>query len=306
MDNPVSRSYLCYQEGPESPTSEVCRAVVAAGGTQPLYDWNEVNIADAAGRHQQLIPDGRLCSAGRDKYSGLDLARSDWPTTTLPEGGSFTFTFRATAPHAGGFELYVTKDGYDPNQPLRWSDLEAAPFHAESDPRLVDGSYVMDVALPNKQGRHLIYAIWQRTDSPEAFYACSDVVFGADGGTSSAAPPPAPAPDPEEDTEGEASGGGDDECHEGHDGEPAGTEDDEAAGKSDRAERQQSHHHHGHGKRGKGSGAARDDLAAAAATDDANGGAIQPAIAGIATRSSPPPGVPLPTLAPKPPISWTS
>ena len=33
---------------------------------------------------------------------------------------------------------------------------------------------------PNKIGRHVIYAIWQRDDSPEAFYSCSDVVLGND------------------------------------------------------------------------------------------------------------------------------
>ncbi len=29
-----------------------------------------------------------------------------------------------------------------------------------------------------KSGRHIIYSIWQRSDSPEAFYNCVDVNFG--------------------------------------------------------------------------------------------------------------------------------
>jgi chitin-binding protein len=217
MDNPVSRSYLCYQEGPENPVTDVCQAVVAAGGPQPLYDWMEVNIANAAGNHREIIPDGQLCSAGRDKYRGLDLARSDWPTTTLPSGGSsFTFEYRATAPHAGGYELYVTKDGYDPNQPLRWSDLEDTPFHVEDAPQLVDGYYLMDATLPDKQGRQLIYAIWQRTDSPEAFYACSDVVFG-ESGDNSAPPPPADDNEDADPSNGDPTDGGDDDtCHAAH------------------------------------------------------------------------------------------
>jgi chitin-binding protein len=34
------------------------------------------------------------------------------------------------------------------------------------------------VRLPaGKTGRHLIYVIWQRSDSPEAFYSCSDVTY---------------------------------------------------------------------------------------------------------------------------------
>lgn len=195
MDEPISRSYACYQDNPENPASDVCQAVVDVGGPQPLYDWNEVNIADAAGRHREIIPDGELCSAGRDKYAGLDLARADWPTTSIPAGEDYEFRYLATAPHQGGWELYVTKDGYDPTQPLGWDDLEAEPFLTVDNPELVDGHYVMPATLPDKSGRHLIYAIWQRTDSPEAFYACSDVVFeGGSGGD----PTPPPDPDPTE------------------------------------------------------------------------------------------------------------
>ena len=191
MQTPPSRLYACYLEGPETPDTAACQAAIAVGGTQPLYDWNEVNIADAAGRHREIIPDGRLCSAGRDKYGAFDVAREDWPTTRLPTGGTFRFLYKATAPHRGQFELYLTRDGYDPRQPLRWSDLEATPFHVQPDPPLVDGAYAMDAVLPaGKSGRHLIYSIWQRSDSPEAFYSCADVIFGA--GTT--APTVAPAP----------------------------------------------------------------------------------------------------------------
>ncbi|MFE3328362.1 lytic polysaccharide monooxygenase [Streptomyces sp. NPDC059176] len=187
LTDPVSRVSACYAEGPESPKSAACKAVVAAGGTQPLYDWNEVNIADAAGKHEQLIPNGKLCSAGRDKYKGLDLPRADWPASKLT-AGQHTFRYKATAPHKGSFELYVTKNGYDPSKPLKWSDLEDEPFAKVTDPKLVNGEYVFDGTVPGRSGRHLIYSIWQRSDSPEAFYTCSDVVFGKDSGGSAPAP----------------------------------------------------------------------------------------------------------------------
>ncbi|MFF7019598.1 lytic polysaccharide monooxygenase [Streptomyces klenkii] len=190
MTDPVSRVSACFAEGPEHPRSAACKAMVAAGGTQPLYDWNEVNIGTAAGRHRQIIPDGKLCSAGRDKYKGLDAARADWPGTKLASG-RHTFTYRATAAHRGTFELYVTKDGYDPRKPLKWSDLEAKPFAKVTNPALKNGSYVFDGTVPKKSGRHLIYSIWQRSDSPEAFYTCSDVDFG---GKQAAAKAVAPAP----------------------------------------------------------------------------------------------------------------
>ncbi|MFD8114965.1 lytic polysaccharide monooxygenase auxiliary activity family 9 protein [Streptomyces microflavus] len=177
LTDPVSRVSACFAEGPESPVSAACKAAVAAGGTQALYDWNGVNIANAAGKHRELIPDGKLCSAANDKFKGLDLPRADWPASPV-KAGKHTFKFRATAPHKGSFELYLTKPGYDPTKPLAWSDLEAKPFAQATDPALVDGSYVFDGTIPQAAGRQLIYTVWQRSDSPEAFYACSDVVFG--------------------------------------------------------------------------------------------------------------------------------
>lgn len=134
MGDPVSRVAQCYAEGPESPASAACRAAVSAGGTQALYDWNGIRIGDAGGRHQALIPDGELCSAGNDEFKGLDLARADWPATGV-RGGSYTFRYRVTAPHRGTFEVYLTKAGYDPAQPLSWADLDLEhPVARATDP----------------------------------------------------------------------------------------------------------------------------------------------------------------------------
>ncbi|MGR4884482.1 lytic polysaccharide monooxygenase [Streptomyces sp. LARHCF249] len=195
MTDPVSRVAACYAEGPESPRSAACKAAVAASGAQAFYDWNAVNIANAAGNHRALIPNGQLCSAGNDKYQGLDLARADWPASPMT-AGAHTFRYKGTAPHKGSFELYVTKDGYDPAKPLAWSDLEPAPFAKVTDPGMQNGDYVFSGTVPAKSGRHLIYSIWQRSDSPEAFYTCSDVVFGKDNGGSGTKPSGKPSAKP--------------------------------------------------------------------------------------------------------------
>ncbi len=194
MQSPPSRTYTCrFLDNPERPTSPACRAAIAAGGVQPVYDWNEVNIPDAAGRHRQIIPDGRLCSAGRDKYRGFDLARTDWPATRVPADGSYTFRMAGSAPHRGTIDLYLTRAGYDPRRPPRWSDLERTPFL--SIPTSHDSHrYEATAKLPSgRSGRHLIYAIWQRTDSPEAFYSCSDVLIGGSS-VDTGAPDPVPMP----------------------------------------------------------------------------------------------------------------
>ncbi|MFH9422323.1 lytic polysaccharide monooxygenase [Streptomyces sp. NPDC017529] len=193
MTDPVSRISACFAEGPEHPKSAACKAMVAAGGTQALYDWNGVRDGNAGGQSRKRIPDGKLCSANSPEYKGLDLARADWPSTKL-KAGDHTFRYKATAPHRGSFELYITKDGYDPAKPLKWSDLEAKPFAKVTNPKLTGGDYVFGGKVPAKSGRHLIYSIWQRSDSPEAFYTCSDVVFGKGGTGRGAAGPSAAAP----------------------------------------------------------------------------------------------------------------
>ena len=85
MENPISRVYACYLEGPENPSSAAC--IAAAANKQSLYDWNSLRIGDAAGRHEQLIPDGQLCSAGDPTYAAMDAARDDWPAFLPPLSG---------------------------------------------------------------------------------------------------------------------------------------------------------------------------------------------------------------------------
>ncbi|MFI7404583.1 lytic polysaccharide monooxygenase [Streptomyces sp. NPDC049541] len=195
MGDPVSRVAQCYAEGPESPKSDACRAAVAAGGTQALYDWNGIRIGDANGRHRTLIPDGRLCSGDNEEFKGLDLARADWPATRA-SAGPYTFKYRVTAPHKGTFKVYVTKAGYDPAHPLAWSDLDLDhPVATATDPVASGGFYTFSGTLPERSGKQLLYAIWQRSDSPEAFYSCSDVSFGG-GRTGGSGTPSSSSPAP--------------------------------------------------------------------------------------------------------------
>lgn len=223
MGSPVSRVAQCYAEGPESPRSSACRAAVAAGGTQALYDWNGIRIGDANGRHQELIPDGRLCSAGNDEFKGLDLARADWPATSV-RSGSYTFEYRVTAPHKGTFTVYLTKPGYDPAKPPAWDDLDLShPVATATDPVASGGFYRFSGTLPERSGRQLLYAIWQRSDSPEAFYSCSDVTFGGDSGAVKGSSTPEPSASAPSDEQIEAGSGRSTVEHHGHGDDDAGT-----------------------------------------------------------------------------------
>lgn len=182
MEIPISRIYQCYKEGPENVTSDACKAFVAMSGKQPLYDWDMVNQFNAADNHKAIVPDGTLCAGGRDKYAGLNMTRTDWHTTKLtPDGnGKVNLVFRATVPHATKyFRFYFSKDSYNFSQPLKWDDLDPPFCEFSNDPPLENGRHQFSCTLPaNKSGRRIMYMIWQRRDSAEAFYSCSDVLLG--------------------------------------------------------------------------------------------------------------------------------
>ncbi|WP_367320182.1 lytic polysaccharide monooxygenase [Streptomyces sp. HUAS ZL42] len=202
--DPVSRVYACSPDGGSAARSAACRAAVAANG-QSFDAWDNLRVANVNGRDRRTIPDGRLCSGGLPAYKGLDLARADWPSTRLTPGGTLTMTYVSTIPHTGTFKLYLTKPGYDPSKPLKWSDLPTQPFAEVKDPALTDGAYHLRAKLPaDRTGRQVLYTIWQNSSTPDTYYSCSDVVFPeakassptpAAGGKQSraSATPPAPS-----------------------------------------------------------------------------------------------------------------
>ncbi|MEU1270771.1 lytic polysaccharide monooxygenase [Streptomyces sp. NPDC005799] len=188
--DPVSRGYACSPDGGANARTAACKAAVAANGA-PFTFWDDVRVSDVNGRDRQTIPDGKLCSGGLAEFKGLDLARSDWPSTSLKPGATLSMTYAAPIPHAGTFRLYLTKPGYDPTKPLTWSDLPAQPFASVKDPALTGGAYHFTAKLPaNRTGRQVLFTIWQTSSTPDTYYSCSDVVFpGAGSGGSTASAP---------------------------------------------------------------------------------------------------------------------
>lgn len=176
---PQSRIYKCYLGNKENPADPACRAAWAVAGPQLFYDWNGINQANANGNHPAVVPDGTLCSGNNPTFRGLDISRTDWQTTTVPSGQSYTFSFYATAPHATrNWTFYVTPAGWTPGSPLRWGEMQQF-CRTGAIPLSAGNNYHITCTLPVRSGRHVIYNTWQRSDSTEAFYTCMDVDFAA-------------------------------------------------------------------------------------------------------------------------------
>jgi predicted carbohydrate-binding protein with CBM5 and CBM33 domain len=192
---PGSRTYLCYLDGLREngqiiAYNPACADAIEQSTETPLYNWFAVLDSAAAGRTVGYVPDGTICSAGNRSpydFSPYNMARDDWPKTHLTSGGSIEVRHNNWAAHPGRFDLYITKDGWDPAAPLAWSDLEPEPFFSITGPPQsgAPGGFnyyqLGQVQLPGgKTGNHIIVSHWIRSDSPENFFGCSDVVF--DGG----------------------------------------------------------------------------------------------------------------------------
>lgn len=195
MAVPVSRSYAGFLEDPQTPDTGAVRAAITLGGTQPFYDWHEVNRNVPGYNWQSVVPDGQLPGAGRDKYRGLNLPRTDWPATRV-NPGPFDCVFYAPTPHEPSlFRAYITRAGYDPAQPLKWGDLEM--LAGAENARLDGSNFLFTVNFPQRTGRHLLYVVWQRIDpAAEVFFSTSDLDFGGSNLPPTPTPPPSPNPTP--------------------------------------------------------------------------------------------------------------
>jgi predicted carbohydrate-binding protein with CBM5 and CBM33 domain len=176
--DPISRTAACTP-GNKASASDACKAASAANG-RPFGNFDNLRVPGVAGKDKQFIPDGNLCSGDLPEFSGLDLARDDWPAGKVTAGQKIDISYAATIPHKGKFRVYLTKQGYDPKRPLGWGDLSAEPIFAVTDPPLTSGSYRFGGKLPvDRSGRHVLYIVWQTTSTPDTYYSCSDLLVTA-------------------------------------------------------------------------------------------------------------------------------
>lgn len=176
--SPISRTAACAAGGERS-DSAACKAARAANG-RAFGNFDNLRVPNVNGKDKQVIPDGRLCSGNLPDFRGLDQARTDWPSTKVTAGDKLPIKYRGTIPHQGTFRVYLTKQGYDPTEPLGWGDLGASPILTVQDPPLRGGAYQLTAKLPkDRSGRHVLYTVWQTSSTPDTYYSCSDLQIKA-------------------------------------------------------------------------------------------------------------------------------
>jgi predicted carbohydrate-binding protein with CBM5 and CBM33 domain len=189
--SPISRSAACAGGGSKTGTA-ACRAALKANGGA-FGSFDDIRVPDVNGNDKKFVPDGELCGGGLDAFKGLNIARDDFPATSVTGGKTLSIKYRATIAHQGSFRVYLTRQGYSPTRKLTWGDLAGAPLTDVKDPPLTGGAFQFSVKLPQRTGRQILFIVWQTSNTPDTYYSCSDLAFPAAPAASAPATPRAKA-----------------------------------------------------------------------------------------------------------------
>jgi lytic cellulose monooxygenase (C4-dehydrogenating) len=178
----VTQDPMCYQAFKTNPDD--------------MWNWNGLYINGLAGKFEENIPDGKLCSGGPKadpRYSFLDTP-GNWTMKNI--SSNFHLTLSDSAKHGSDWiKIYVTKAGFDPTtEALGWDDLELIKTTGSYP---TTGDYQTDVTIPSgHSGRAIIYTIWQASHQDQTYFLCSDVNIGGGGSTSTPTPTATSTPKP--------------------------------------------------------------------------------------------------------------
>ena len=161
MDGPKSRALLC-KEG----ANLNCGSVV----------YEPQSLEYLKGFPQSGPADGKIASANGQFGGFLDQQSSvRWAKTDITSG-PLLMDWTYTAPHStDGWSYYMTKPGWDQNAPLERSGFEKiATVTHDGSKAFTNPDHVIDIPA-NRNGYHVILAVWDIADTVNAFYNVIDV-----------------------------------------------------------------------------------------------------------------------------------
>lgn len=131
--------------------------------------------------------DGKIASGGLAGYAPLDIQNSSKWIKVDMKSGMNTFVWTYTAEHAtASWTYYITKKEWDPNKPLTRNDLEliGTVDGEKKYPREHPNGYAHNINVPaDREGYHVILAVWDISNTSKSFYQVMDVNIKNDGGT---------------------------------------------------------------------------------------------------------------------------
>lgn len=180
VKEPPSRDYLCHANGGKLNTD--------CGNVEYEPQSNGETADRAPGEDPNKFPmiggpkDGELGNGGFYGGSALNIQTADrWAKNSM-QSGPQNFTWHFTAKHRiKNFQYYITKEGWNPNQPLTRDSLELVPFCTIEGNMSLPPEGMNEVThscdVPERSGYHVIYGTWDVGDTSSTFYKAIDVEF---------------------------------------------------------------------------------------------------------------------------------
>ncbi|EFP96613.1 N-acetylglucosamine-binding protein GbpA [Vibrio caribbeanicus] len=144
--------------------------------------WEPQSVEGPDGFPEAGPPDGQIASAGLASFSNLNEQTSNRWVKRPIRSGMQNFEWTYTANHVTrNWRYYITQPNWNPNQVLTRASFDLTPFC------VVDGNmrkppkrttHACDV--PDRNGYHVILAVWDVGDTAAAFYNVIDVQFNGD------------------------------------------------------------------------------------------------------------------------------
>ncbi|MGP5431745.1 lytic polysaccharide monooxygenase [Enterococcus malodoratus] len=119
---------------------------------------------------------GKIASAGVSGFEPLDAQSTSRWHKNIVSSGNLKVSWYLTAPHrTSTWDYYITKPGWNPNKPLKFGDFERIKQiddHGAVPSKVVNQT----ISLPNnRKGYNIILAVWNISDTVNAFYQVIDV-----------------------------------------------------------------------------------------------------------------------------------
>jgi chitin-binding protein len=206
--DPPSRNWFCGaitkpdQVANGNAQYPVCGDAFNASGIDPNAGYNFMSVLTHTTGRAGVGVRSNVCSFNSETWNGNATPWDqsiNWPTNSM-SAGPRTFTWDIQwGPHFSDtedFRYWITRPGftYQVGRPLTFADFEDAPFcsltysdaNPNGNPDVIPSpgtaSFQTRCNVPQRSGRHVIYAEWGRNQwTFERFHGCIDVVFS--GGT---------------------------------------------------------------------------------------------------------------------------
>lgn len=134
--------------------------------------------AGVGGAPLQGPVDGKIPSGGHSLFSALDAqSATRWHLTEIKDR-NIDFQWRYTAVHpATKHEYFITRNNWNPNEALKRATFESTPFCTiDGGNQKPESGAKHNCNIPaDKNGHHVILAIWTVGDTDAAFYNAADV-----------------------------------------------------------------------------------------------------------------------------------